>query len=347
MDSSPLKAGEIPFSANSQQSKDIARTKKVSKSISNAQNKHQTASVSEMHAVASVIPSKQTNKQTSPRPQTATTIIKSTYRKNFVCISCDENFNSILVSQPWPSSLHFGDLSGYTTYYIFFFIKSLPSSVGTESIEKKQDKTKKLIMSDSRLHQSFSAGISLERSSSTNATTTSSSATSMMEREVLGLNQRLLDSIANGDYETYSSLCAMDMTCIEPETNNLIVKGQQFHKYYFDLYQSMLLGDGSSKRKKKRPVQVTMVHPTIQLFIHNSGREAVAIVAYVRLDQVLSSSSSSDVGGGSGGARPTTIQCAETRVWSLKEGGAWLNNHFHRSELPTHHVTPSSSSGGK
>ena len=200
-------------------------------------------------------------------------------------------------------------------------------------------------MSDSRLHQSFSAGISLEKRSSTSSASASATAAAtssvnlgMMEREVLALNQRLLDSIANGDYETYSSLCASDMTCIEPETNNLIVKGQQFHKYYFDLYQSMV-GDG---KRKKRPVQVTMVHPTIQLFMQNSGREAVAIVAYVRLDQVLSSSS--DVGGG-GGGRPTTIQCAETRAWSLKERGTWLNNHFHRSELPTHHVTPSLSGG--
>jgi Calcium/calmodulin dependent protein kinase II association domain len=149
----------------------------------------------------------------------------------------------------------------------------------------------------------------------TNATTNKNAA---MEKEVLALNQRLLDSIANGDYETYQSLSASDMTCIETDTNNLIVQGQKFHKYYFDLYQSML----SSGNKKKNPVQVTMVHPHVQLFMQGTSKEAVAVLAYVRLDQLLDPT----VG------RPTTIQCTETRIWSLKERGTWLNCHFHRSE---------------
>ena len=52
--------------------------------------------------------------------------------------------------------------------------------------------------------------------------------------ELLDLTQRLLDSIAGGDWETYVSLCDPALTCFEPETMGHIVEGLDFHKFYFD-----------------------------------------------------------------------------------------------------------------
>ena len=52
--------------------------------------------------------------------------------------------------------------------------------------------------------------------------------------ELLDLTQRLLDSIAGGDWETYVSLCDPALTCFEPETMGHIVEGLEFHKFYFD-----------------------------------------------------------------------------------------------------------------
>jgi calcium/calmodulin-dependent protein kinase (CaM kinase) II len=47
----------------------------------------------------------------------------------------------------------------------------------------------------------------------------------LIEREVLGLTERLLNSIAAGDWATYEELCAPDMTCFEPEARGHLVEG--------------------------------------------------------------------------------------------------------------------------
>ncbi|KAJ3251324.1 hypothetical protein HK104_007373, partial [Borealophlyctis nickersoniae] len=38
-----------------------------------------------------------------------------------------------------------------------------------------------------------------------------------LESHILALTQKLVESIVNGDWATYSSLCAPDMTAFEPE----------------------------------------------------------------------------------------------------------------------------------
>ena len=53
-------------------------------------------------------------------------------------------------------------------------------------------------------------------------------------RELLGLNQRLLDSIAGGDWETYVELCDPSLTAFEPEARGHLVAGMDFHRFYFD-----------------------------------------------------------------------------------------------------------------
>jgi ketosteroid isomerase-like protein len=120
--------------------------------------------------------------------------------------------------------------------------------------------------------------------------------------ELLQLNQRLLESIAAGDWATYESLCAPDMTCFEPETTGHLVEGMAFHKFYFDL--------GASTG----PRNVTMATPHVRLL-----GDSAAIVAYSRLVQRL------DTNGA-----PITSRVEETRVWQRTAGG-WRLVHVHRS----------------
>lgn len=47
----------------------------------------------------------------------------------------------------------------------------------------------------------------------------------LIGREVLGLTERLLRAIAEGDWATYEELCAQDMTCFEPEARGHLVEG--------------------------------------------------------------------------------------------------------------------------
>ncbi len=122
-------------------------------------------------------------------------------------------------------------------------------------------------------------------------------------KELIALNQKLLDSIANADWKTYKSLCDPKITAIEPEAPGQVVEGLEFHKYYFDL--------GGPKTK----VLTTICHPVI----HQNGN--MAVIAYVRLVQKLNASGS-----------PITVASSETRVWECIEGN-WLHIHFHRSPL--------------
>jgi calcium/calmodulin-dependent protein kinase (CaM kinase) II len=121
--------------------------------------------------------------------------------------------------------------------------------------------------------------------------------------EVLTLNQKLLDSISAGDWQTYESLCSPDLTCFEPETRGHLVEGMAFHKFYFEL------GPSTGARN------VTMATPHVRLL----GDDA-AIVAYTRLVQRLDANGS-----------PVTVRVEETRVWQRIER-SWIMVHIHRSD---------------
>jgi calcium/calmodulin-dependent protein kinase (CaM kinase) II len=123
--------------------------------------------------------------------------------------------------------------------------------------------------------------------------------------ELLQLNQRLLDSIAQGDWAAYQELCDPSLTAIEPEApGGQIVEGLAFHRFYFDL--------GGIRGRH----QTTMTAPRVRLM------GDVAVVAYVRLVQRLDPE-----------GRPTTMASAETRVWQRRDG-RWRHVHFHRSAVP-------------
>jgi ketosteroid isomerase-like protein len=119
--------------------------------------------------------------------------------------------------------------------------------------------------------------------------------------ELLRLNQRLLESIAAGDWAVYQELCDPSLTAFEPEAVGQLVEGLEFHRFYFGL--------GAARG----PHHTTMSSPHVRVL------GDVALLAYVRLNQRT----------GPDGA-PRTVAFEETRVWQ-RQGGRWRHVHFHRS----------------
>ena len=119
--------------------------------------------------------------------------------------------------------------------------------------------------------------------------------------ELLRLNQRLLDSITQGDWATYQELCDPSLTAFEPESRGQLVEGMAFHRFYFNL--GGVQGEHNT----------TMASPHVRLM------GDVAVVAYVRLNQRVDRQGA-----------PAESAVAETRVWQ-RQGGRWRHVHFHRS----------------
>jgi len=122
--------------------------------------------------------------------------------------------------------------------------------------------------------------------------------------ELLHLNQKLLDCIADGDWAVYQELCDPTLTALEPESHGQVVEGLAFHRFYFDL--------GGIRGRH----HTTMVAPHVRLM------GDVAVLTYVRLVQRT----------GADGA--STAGSSETRVWQ-RQDGKWRCIHFHRTVLPT------------
>jgi hypothetical protein len=122
------------------------------------------------------------------------------------------------------------------------------------------------------------------------------------EAEIVQLTQKLLRSIAEGDWKTYSELCDPELTAFESEARGHLVQGMAFHEFYFNL------GGGS------RPSNTTICAPHVWML----GPDA-AVIAYVRIVQRLDASDS-----------PVSSRSEETRVWRRRDGG-WKHVHFHRS----------------
>lgn len=119
--------------------------------------------------------------------------------------------------------------------------------------------------------------------------------------EVLELNKQLLESVAKGDWETYKDLCDESLTAFEPEARGHLVRGLDFHKFYFDLGMA------------EGPRNTTMASAKVRVM------GDVAVVTYVRLVQYLDENSAA-----------ATTHYEETRIWQLQDG-RWQHVHFHRS----------------
>lgn len=119
--------------------------------------------------------------------------------------------------------------------------------------------------------------------------------------ELLTLSQRLLESIAAADWETYASLCDGSLSAFEPESQGHLVEGMDFHRFFFNL--------GASPGT----FNITLTAPHVRIM------GDAAVVSYVRLTQ------RADAEG-----KVTISRCEETRVWQ-RIGGQWKHVHFHRS----------------
>jgi calcium/calmodulin-dependent protein kinase (CaM kinase) II len=120
--------------------------------------------------------------------------------------------------------------------------------------------------------------------------------------ELLQLNQRMLESIMAGDWESYAALCDPTISAFEPEARGQLVEGLDFHGFSFDLGHA------------EGPHNTTMASPHVRLL----GDDA-AVISYVRLVQRLD-----DAG------KPVTSRGEETRIWH-RQDGVWRHVHFHRS----------------
>jgi Calcium/calmodulin dependent protein kinase II association domain len=153
---------------------------------------------------------------------------------------------------------------------------------------------------------------------------------------LLNLNQELLTSIALGDWDTYDRLCSDGISCMEPETHHQVVVGKAFHRYYFDVLwgssgnNNINGGSSSNNNNNDTLTAVTMSQPHIQWLAGGGGRgennnnsadHRVAVLSYVRLNQITRLGETS----------PVTTRTSETRVWEKQVDGSWKNVHFHRS----------------
>jgi calcium/calmodulin-dependent protein kinase (CaM kinase) II len=125
-----------------------------------------------------------------------------------------------------------------------------------------------------------------------------------IETEIIELTRQLVESIVHSDWETYTQLCAEDLTAYEPEANGHLVKGMAFHQHYFDMQNASPYANATT----------TLSSPSVRIL----GEDA-AVIAYVRLTQ--------RVGGDN---KSTTSSTQETRVWQ-RIGGVWKHVHFHRT----------------
>lgn len=125
----------------------------------------------------------------------------------------------------------------------------------------------------------------------------------MNEQEIIELTRELIESIVNSDWQTYTRLCAEDLTAFEPEAEGHLIEGMPFHKHYFDMETSSPYAG----------VTTTLSCPHVRIM------GDVAIIAYVRLTQRV---------GNDGVSR--TSASRETRIWQRADG-VWQHVHFHRS----------------
>ncbi|BBN01346.1 adenylate kinase [Marchantia polymorpha subsp. ruderalis] len=129
-----------------------------------------------------------------------------------------------------------------------------------------------------------------------------------LETDLQRATEVLLKGIDSGDLSTYERFCDPGMTAFEPEASGHLVKGLDFHRFYFNKKVA-----GGNEAENFR--QSTVTSPVVTLLDSNVG-----LVTYTRLVQDRSSSE--------------VKAYNETRLWQRKKVNGqfeWKNVHFHRS----------------
>ncbi|KAJ3284924.1 hypothetical protein HDU79_007743 [Rhizoclosmatium sp. JEL0117] len=128
------------------------------------------------------------------------------------------------------------------------------------------------------------------------------------QQTVLNANKNLLEAAVSGDWATYASLVSPELTCFEAEAGCHLVKGLDFHKFYFP----------ATAPTKPSGKVTTLVNPVVTFL---SVDKTAALVAYVRLTQFKNAEGAS-----------VTSEISETRIWtrSSSTSNDWKNVHFQR-----------------
>lgn len=138
----------------------------------------------------------------------------------------------------------------------------------------------------------------------------------LIAAEVASYQQLLLDAVHAGNWALYEKLSSPGLTAIETESNGEMVKGLDFHKFYFSV--------AAAKRKAAADVAASAGHPAPHPSVSTMGPGTevrlldgrAAIVAGNRLVQ----------------REGRTDTMAETRVWRYTpDARVWQQVHFHRS----------------
>jgi len=123
-----------------------------------------------------------------------------------------------------------------------------------------------------------------------------------VRRQLLDTTARLLEAIRVGDAETYSSLCAPDLSCYEDVCAHRI-DGLEFHLH---------LVRRAALKPETQPVRQDILTPRVQVY------GDCGVVTYTRLCTYDHAD----------GLSWTTFN--ETRVF-VRSGESWKLVHFHRS----------------
>ncbi|XP_034389165.1 calcium/calmodulin-dependent protein kinase type II delta 2 chain isoform X3 [Cyclopterus lumpus] len=137
---------------------------------------------------------------------------------------------------------------------------------------------------------------------------TPTSSVQTRKQEIIKVTEQLIESINNGDFDSYAKICDPGLTSFEPEALGNLVEGHDFHRFYFE----------NALSKGNKPVHTILLNPHVHLIGENA-----ACIAYIRLTQYMDTS-----------GMPRTMQSEETRVWHRRDG-KWQNIHFHRSGSPS------------
>lgn len=123
-------------------------------------------------------------------------------------------------------------------------------------------------------------------------------------QELIALTQKLLDSIDQRDWVTYTALCDPGLTAFEPEAQGHRVSGMRFHAFYLE---------GEKRYESSVMRQSSISSPDVRFF------GEAALVTYIRLVQM-----------GCGDFQDEVVPFEESRLWE-RQNGQWRHVHFHRS----------------
>lgn len=129
-----------------------------------------------------------------------------------------------------------------------------------------------------------------------------STAASPEDQELLDITTRMLAAIHNGEADTYSALCADDLTCFE-DVCPYRIDGIPFH---VSLIKQM------AEDPLQQPVRFDLLTPKVQCYGDS------AVVTYTRLLTFNDS------------GKPSWRTFNESRVF-IRQDGKWLMVHFHRT----------------